>query len=553
MNIFGNSNKKWRLVLAVSVVLAVQMAVIFKPAPARAVGAPDVVAALTGKWSKDAIVEGILASSLGALVNGFSYFMRKIAYDTATYIGSGGKGQGALAFQKGAGEYFKEVALDSAASAIEQFGSPFGLDLCKPPDLKLQVFLQVGLRKLYADPLAGGPQPACSWSNFTNNWEKGFEDFDQKAGDFASQMFASSLKIDQSDLGIAFGLVGKVDRINANAQKAADTSRLEGGGFKAVTGLISGNIKTPAQVIAEETKALTGNKQTDLSSQQIAGIYGAGLWQVIPAAAGVFLNTLVSQLTQTILSGGLLPDPSGDGSAATESTGVSSFNEYAGVINNNKAAAENAFNFLFTAVPTQQLTTYPLLEEMSDCSNPDNPGLNNCVVDPGFVAAVKRASTGKPLTIREAMDKKNNLLHADWALVPPSHEYNSDPRKCYNSGYYCYSNIQKLRRARIVPLGFEIAAAKADPDQLQNWTLQKVVEGFYDCDPSGQPTPQKPFCHLIDPDWIIRLPEPRCDAQVYGPKLLSSDNPARRQECVGISTCLLEDDRGQCLGEYGYC
>ena len=551
----GKQTKKITISLAVSFFLSVQVLGVFIPQAVLAVGAPDVVAKLVQKDISDSITEGLLSASLGALVNGFSYFMRKLAYDTATYIASGGKGQGALAFNKGAAAYFSEVALDSAASAIEQFGSPLGLDLCKPPDLKFQIFLQVGIRKLYADPGAGGgPTPKCSWNDFKTSWEKGFENFDEKAGDFASQAFVRSLKVDQSDFGVAFGLISKVDRINANAKTGAKTSREEGGGYKAVTDLISGNIKTPADVIREETKALTGKNQADLSSQQIAGIYGAGLWQVIPAAAGVFVNTLVSQVMQTIMTEGILPDSSSGGGAATESAVSSAFSEYAGVINNNKAAAQNAFNFLFTAIPTQQLTTYPLLEEMSDCLNPDNPGLNNCVLDPGFRDAIKRANTGKALTIREAMDAKNNfLLHPDWALVPPSHEYNTNPRKCYNDNYYCYSNIQKLRRARIVPLGFEIAAAKADPDQLQNWTLGKVVAGFYDCDPNGQPSLEHPFCHLIDPDWILRLPEPRCDAKVFGPKLLASGNPARREECVGISTCLKEDEKGQCLGDYGYC
>lgn len=545
--------KQWVIGLSLTVVLSAQLLVGLTPAPANAqFGAPDVVAALSAKWSSESVTEGVLASSLGALVNGFSYFMRKLAYDSAVWIANGGKGQGALVFQQGAGDYFKSVALDSAASAIEQFGSPLGLDLCKPPDLRFQIFLQVSLRKLYEDPsLAGGPKPNCSWNEFSSNWDNGFKNFDQKAGDFASQMFAKSLRVDQSDMGVALGVISKVDRINAQAQAGAQTSRTEGQGYKAVTDLISGNIKTPAQVIAEETKALTGNKQQDLTSQQIAGIYGAGLWQVIPAAGGVFLNTLVSQFMSQIFEGGLLPDAS---DVAQSGGGASSvFSEYAGVISSNRAAAQNAFNFLFTAVPTQELTTYPLLEKFSDCSNPENPGLNNCVADPGLVQAVKQAKSGNAFTIREAMDRKNNLLHADWALVPPNHEFNSDPKKCYNSGYYCYSNLQKLRKARIFPLGMEIAASKADPDQLQNWTLEKVVNGFYDCDSSGQPTPSKPFCHLIDPDWIIRLPEPRCDSLVNGPRLLATDNPVRSPECADVSTCLAEDDKGNCLGNYGYC
>lgn len=545
----SNRLRKWLVGFSLSLVLSIQILAAFVPLQAKAiVGAPDVVAALTGKWSNDAVVEGVLASSLGALVNGFSYFMRKLAYDSASWLASSAVGQKPLVFQEGGESYFKTVALDSAATAIEQFGAPFGLNLCKPPDIKFQIFLQVSLRRLYEDPtLAGGPQPTCRWNEFSTAWENGFENFDQKAGDFASQMFAKSLKVDQSDMGVALGMISKVDRINAQAKAGANTDRLEGGGFKAVTDLISGNIKTPSQVIAEETKALTGGKQQELTSQQIAGIYGAGLWQVIPAAGGVFLNTFISQLTDKVFNGFFEPD----GSSTEGATASSVFNEYAGVINNNRAAAQNAFGFLFTAVPTQELTTYPLLEEFSDCSNPDNPGLNTCVADPGLVLAVKQATTGEALTIREAIDK--GFLHGDWAFVPPQHEFNSDPRKCYNSGFYCFSNLQKLRKARILPLGFEIAASKADPDNLKNWTLKAAKDGFYNCNDSGLADEKHPFCHLIDPEWIIRLPEPRCEAKVNGPRLLANNNADRREECADISTCLAQDDKGRCIGNYGYC
>src|SRR3989339_1760352 len=62
----------------------------------------------------DQILDALMAAALGALVNGASYFMRKFAYDSAKYIASGGKGQGALAFKKGFGTYMKEVALENA-------------------------------------------------------------------------------------------------------------------------------------------------------------------------------------------------------------------------------------------------------------------------------------------------------------------------------------------------------------------------------------------------------------------------------------------------------
>lgn len=557
---FGQTKfKKPFVALGLCLILVIQTTTFLYPEPANAqVGAPDVVAALTGKWQSDAVVQGILASSLGAVMNAFSYFMRKISYDTATYIASGGKGQGALAFNQGAGSYFKSVALDSAASAIEQFGSPFGLNLCHPPDIKLQVFLQVSIRKLYADPTQGGPTPSCAWNDFKKNWQEGADNlnnFSNNFGDVASHALASSLKVGQSDFGVAYDLLGKVDRLNTQAHDAAMASRLEGRGFKAVTNLISGNIVTPADLVAKETDTLTNHGQNQLTSQQVAGIYGAGLWQVIPSAASIFLNTLTNQLMQKVLGDGILPDAStagGDSSAAGE--GVTS--EFSSAVNQNKSLAENAFNFLYTTVPSQELTVYPLMEEFNDC--PENPGLNNCVADAALVKGVKQATTGKALTIREALDSKNNVLHPNWPLIPPTREVDNvidkkSGTRCFQQKY-CYSNIQKLRKARILPLGFEIAALKADPDKPEDWTLAKVVNGFEDCNPAtGVADAQHPYCHLIDPNWIVRLPEPRCESKVYGPNLLSDNNATRRQECADVSTCIAEDGQGHCLGNYGYC
>ena len=323
---------------------------------------------------KASVADSILASALGALVNGFSYFMRKLAYDGAQWVAAGGKGQGALAFQKGFGGYLKDTGKDAAASAIEQFGEPFGLNLCKPPDIQVQLFLQVGISRAYSqDGLS--PQPRCSWSEFQNNWNKlSSESLLKGAGDVISNMFVKSLNVGQSDFGVSVDFITKVDRTQLAAQEGASAERLEGQGFKPVTDLISGNIKTPAEVVREETSAITAKHQGELTSQQIAGIYGAGLNQVIPSAVGVFLNTLTSQLLQKIFSEGILPSPGAGGA-------VDVSNPFSFVVNRNRELAEKAFSYLIATVPTQ-LSVYDILSEYASCpNNGKNAGLNNCVID----------------------------------------------------------------------------------------------------------------------------------------------------------------------------
>lgn len=93
--------KKWLVGVGLSMIISIQLLVALVPTQTKAiVGAPDVVAALSGKWSNDAVLEGLLASSLGSLVNGFSYFMQKLAYDSASWLASSAVGQKPLVFKK---------------------------------------------------------------------------------------------------------------------------------------------------------------------------------------------------------------------------------------------------------------------------------------------------------------------------------------------------------------------------------------------------------------------------------------------------------------------
>ncbi|MFA6427805.1 MAG: hypothetical protein WCW16_05215 [Candidatus Magasanikbacteria bacterium] len=538
----SNRSRKLSISFVISLFLGVQLLGFFAlPQRAHAQMDAAITAAFSGKWTWEQVQNTLVGAALGALVNGASYFMRKLAYDSAKYVASGGKGQSALAFQDGFGSYLGNTALDSAAGAIQQFGEPLGLDLCKPPDLRVQVGLQVGLQRIYDSEYGneGGPAPRCNWSEFTSNWEQVDDMYGSK--DAISERFTASLSVSDSDFGAALGLMGKLDRVVTQSQIDATQARQEGNGFKPVADIISGKIRTPAQVIQEETKSVTAKNQGDMTAGQIAGIYGSGSLQILPMALSVFANTLVSSLLQNIMDGGLFPS-GGD----SESSGVTDF--FASNISYNRQAAEKAFSYLIATVPQRSLDTYDLVTEFSACPQTPAPGLNNCVMDGKLVEAVNLAQTGDPLTIDEAM--KSGQLHENWLLIPPGRDVdNTNLPYCYSQAY-CYSNIQKLRKARILPLGFEIAALKSDPDNPV--TLKKVVDGFTECDPSGRPSAAFPYCHLIDPNWIIKAPEARCEARVWGPQLQQEGTALRTQECVDFSTCLKEDDKGQCIS-YGYC
>ena len=510
--------------------------VFFVVKPAYAQMDAAITSAFVSKWSYDKIESNLTAAALGALVNGISYFMRKLAYDGAKYIASGGKGQEALAFKDGFGSYLKDTGGAALGSAIENLGKPFGLNLCSPPDIRVKASLQVGLDKIYnASNKTDGtaPAPDCTWTEFKNNWQ---DIGDLYNGDSISERFAVSVKSTQSDLGITLSSMSKLDKLLTAKQQAAILDRQEGNGFKSVGDLIAGNIKTPASLVQYEATNLTAKEQAKFSSDQVAGLYGASAWQIIPTTLSIFANTLVSSLLDRVLNKGIINNQTGD---------ALNVDAMAYSVSSNRQAAEKAFSFLITGIPQRNLNSYDVVTRFTAC--PEKPGLDNCIMDSDLGSALGREYSDTPLTIKQAIDI--GLLHGDYKLIPSSNIVDNTDTDCY-LGAYCYSNIQKMRKARILPLGFEIAASKSNPDSP--YTLAEVVAGYNQCNDTLTPDAQNPFCHLIDPNWVLRVPEARCEAQVYGP-LLSSDNSNQRiSECADFSSCIAYDNNGQCIN-FGYC
>ncbi len=481
------------------------------------------------------IGESLLVSTLGATLNSLVFFVRKLAIDTATYLAHGAAGQESLIFKDGVGTYLENTALDSVANFVDQLGEPFGLGLCELPDIRLQLQLQIGIRDLYGE---GSPTPSCSWQQLKNNWSA--EGFEQKYGKGFSkvipQKFSDVVSVKNSDFGVAFSAVAKVDDRVTGVREANVIERLVGGGFKDLKDAISGQITTPAYFAREEAAALTAKDYLRFASTQVAGTYATGLLNVIPAAANTFISTFVNDMIKKSLSEGLFP-------VDTDAFRPDAYD----IARNNQQQTQSAFSYLQGA-RIEQFDNYPLIAHFTAC--PEHPLLDNCVMDAKLAQAVNQAQNGQALTIREAIER--GFLHGDWPLISPLREVDNTDPTCYTRAY-CYSNIQKLRKARILPLGFEIAALKANPDRPdQNWTLKTVVDNFYNCSPDGRANPRFPYCHLINPNWVITAFPASCSVQGYGPKLVADGLSNRSKECADVATCIKKDSSGSCAVQ-GFC
>lgn len=515
----------------------------------------DAQAQVESIWST--IKNGWKIAVMNAAQQAVGYFMRKVAYDSAVWLASGGKGQNPFAHTKSVGGYLKDVGNDAAGAAIDSFGKTFGLDLCKVPDIKLDLALRIGLNYNYG---ANPPKPACNLTTFASNWGNSLSSVYNNGVD-PSKIFSASLKVDDTDLGINIKTTEKIDRLYAQQTDDARATRAEGGGFKAVTGLIDNRIKTPAAVTADEMKANAPNKQNDKSQAQIGAAMGSGAYEIIPSTLSIFLNTLSSQMLKNFRENGMLPFGCVEipgvtgGKCPTTNANVSQNPNSLGGGFTGREAAQAVFSEFLTPKLTRA-EDYDILTQLNSC---DSQGLYNCRADDSLRQAIEEARHGDPLTIAEAM--KRGFLHPTAKLIPPTNvTANQDPRCFDKDNNYCYSNIAVLRQLGVFPLGFEIAAKNSDPDNPVN--LEEVVKGFYDCnyqkDAQGNiigvnydPT-NYPFCHLVDPNWVIKLEQTRCDALGYGPSSIGSDVPDRLQECVDIKTCIGRDSTGNCLG-YGNC
>ena len=488
---------------------------------------------------------------MSAAQQAVSYFMRKVAYDTAVYIASGGKGQNPFANTSGMYDYLSQVGGGAVGTAVDSLGKGWGLDLCHIPDLKIDLALRIGLHYNYGTP---PPPPACDLKTLEKNW--GSDAWQSRYGSDIGKTFTTSLSVDDTDMGIGLKTMEKLDRLYLTQTDSAKAQNIQNQGWKDFTGLIDGRIKTPASVIQQEAKSNTPSQQNAKSQAQVGYAMGSGAYEIIPSTLSLFLNTLTGQMLKNFKENGMLPF----GTGCVEIPGVTgqkcpkpaSSASAASAVLVGRAAAQAIFSeFLNTSFAS--VDNYDVESLLRSC--PEQRGLYNCRIDEQFVSALEADKVDrKPVTIQEAL--KNGWLNGSWPLITPTNYLlNTDPH-CYD-GHYCYSNLQVLRQLGILPIGMEIAALHSNADSPV--TLQQVVNGFYNCakpDSFGKINYDQvnfPYCHLVDPNWVIKLPDTRCDAVGYTAVPLDGLNiPDRIQECTDLKTCVGKDDSGHCLS-YANC
>lgn len=549
MNLNGFAKK----LFAVWMVIFFACTPILAPKAAYAAGMPVIDFEQFGIWLKDTVVTFVTntmqAAIVTALINAASYAADRVAYDAAVQIATGGNAEEPLFDGTPNETYLGMLAASAAGEAIgtlsEEIKGAGGIlsnfNLCAPSSPYILLQFKLGIKGVF-----DRPEPKCdfnkmfgpegTWAAFgaelagVGDVEKTQTILKELANmyDPAKSEFSAGLQISTDIFGEAtiIPLIGVQEKIKE-------------GGFKDVVNFITGKTETPADILATQVKEAQKESKNVRQEATFAMLGNKELiLQIGVHAASVFTNTLVSKLQERVWKGMF----------DFETTQVDPFNPESFALNTTKDTAER-YRSLLTAAPLQ-ITNYSILSEFITCPGPDMRGLYNCVADSSFVSAVAREDAGIPLTIAEAVEE--GLLDGSWPLIPASDVARNQDAFCYTYGF-CYGNLVKLRKARIISLGWELAASSPKNSVENPVTLQEVLDGFNSCGPDGLPDDNHPWCKMIDPDWVLKYPDTQCRMQTNGELLLTDKADERAQVCVDMPSCINEDEDGNCTGGYGYC
>ncbi len=466
-----------------------------------------------------------------ALQSAISTTLKQMAYDTATYLATGGEGQKPIFFKEGWGEFWSNVADTAAGNFIEALGREWNFNLCEPSsDVRLRIGL--GLYQ-YARP----SQPACTWRKMVNAWDNEFQRLQDLNSDDFLEKFQNIFDPASNDLGIALSVQNSyIDAIQLfKNEKSKD--REESGGWLDFRGIASVRNTFPTYNEKEAGSIFD-------SWNNAYKFTGSALVD----AANVFANQYAITLIKEKLRK-LAENKDAITSPYTGDYGGLQNYEF-GVTGGTQAAEEN---FRKIIEPNFNVRgDYNILAELTTCPDPNKAGPTNCVIDENFRQAIQNK-----LTVGQAM--KDGYLNENGNFGFLS----SDLEPSYLDGAYPYRSMKILRKFRIIPVGWELAAQYIRDNNVGTCNLGDMVSCYSDNDEYNSFSNScniGAWCeNLVNPNWVLKAPMNYCAREGYGPELIMTDTAggeviiARNDNyCADEQSCIKETDDGACE-KYGYC
>ncbi len=552
------------LILSVFMFLLVLSPAVFTPVKSQAF-APDVVAVNVAKWVWERVTDIVdrsytfIAKEL--INNAVNTFISNLSYEMANYIAQGAIGGKPLFRTEDIGTVLNKAGEAAVGDFIGELTSKhfkdLGINLCDP---SLDVKLTLTLKLIDS---AAPPAPKCNWREVQQNWRQfsdslsggGWTDFikfqldPRQSGVEGIADFFNQFDESNSDLGTLSRLYAEQEARKQRAEEVAKITQAECQGFKDQKTVITEEVRTHCQVVHKIAitpleQAAQADVQKLISEKDGKTVVNIG--GVLRQGFSMFTRTLSGKLMEHYIRRGMWSltqllgndDQSFRDDLLTLLRGGADLRAPRGV---------DIFRDLKT-IDIRQVENYTLMEDFAICPNQEDfRSPDNCTISVEFLQLLPQRKT-----VAQAI--LDGSLNGDLPFIGPGDPRNNSDT-CYLEGF-CYHNMVKLRKAGVVPVGWEMAALRAPVGT--SVSLEKVIECFEDVgcpfgiDPAYDN--HNPYYHLVDPNWVLKAPAARCNALVYGPVLESSESNARQQYCADVQTCLREDGNGNCLdGQYGYC
>ncbi|MCG2700660.1 hypothetical protein L6267_00650, partial [Candidatus Parcubacteria bacterium] len=458
-----------------------------------------------------------------------SNFVNTLAYDTATYLATGDKGQSPMFETDDISDYLVNAADNAAGIFLEKLGQGGTLqfNLCEP-DFNVLSKINLGLYK-HVRP----SEPECSFSKMIENWDEELSD-----PDFLPK-FQDMFNPWSNDLGIALSLqTGMTKEIEIFKDNALYRYPIYPE-FKPVKEPISGKNKSPAA---------TSKKAHDLALEESTETEKTYTGSLAADAISIFVNTLIGKLIEEWLKEGIVtdfPDNSykGDWGGFADTEDQLSTSGIAGAEERFRVFLEPDFNIR---------GDYDILSELTMCPDPDKAGPTNCVIDDNFKEAIINR-----LTVAEAIEQ--GYLNGSYTFG--FQDNSREPEQGY-MGSYPYRSMPILRKFRIIPVGWEEAALKIFDNRNEPITLDDIVACHSETDDYGEFS--ESWCRgLVDPNWVLKAPLNYCKREGPGPEIISTQVMGEEENsqisilrnsnyCADEQSCIKEKDDGSCE-YYGYC
>ncbi|USN53672.1 MAG: carbohydrate binding domain-containing protein [Candidatus Nomurabacteria bacterium] len=371
--------------------------------------------------------------------------------------------------------------------------------------------------------------------------------------------FQTYFKPEQNDIGQILTLFGLTQQAEEEAKIAEET--IQNSKLGAVTSTLRTDILTPASLV-EEKAAQPIRESSTIDTTQTGSL--------LADVGNIFANTLTQRLMERFFRSKCGLNPS-----ACEGPGQTDSKLGSLLFSTRTPSGLAAARLQFASLARIDYTT-------------GDPGRSQIAVSnqleaQGIINSGFRQAIDEHMTVREALNA--GLLNASATFG-----YDETDNEAENG--IPYRSILYLRKYRVVPVGWELAAVYIGSDadrqshglgelvDLYDWCGQDAAHGLPNPDDPETPLPS-PFCGLVDPSWVLKAPDTYCRRQGAGDEIIQrryvcdtdtngdgrincslSDLGggdigswiiSRNQDtCVDEPSCVAEDSDGNCLA-YGYC